>query len=412
MEKLQPKLRFPEFEGKWEIDKLGEVANISKLAGYEFTKHITYEEIGNIIALRGLNIKNNELDLTDVKYIDNSELKKLERSKLYIDDLMFTYIGTIGQVALIKENDKFYLAPNVSRIRVNQKLILPKYILQFFNNEKFKNNEIAKYVSSSSQPALSMENVRKFKISFPSYPEQTKIASFLTTVDEKIAGLKKQLTLLERYKKGVMQKIFSQELRFKPAPNETSGDENGNAFPDWEEKKLGEISEFYSGGTPLTTKKDFYDGDIPFIKSGEINSAITNQFISELGLRNSSAKMVSKGDVLFAMYGATSGEVAISKLDGAINQAVLCIKSELNNTFLYNFLLHNKSSIINTYIQGGQGNLSSNIVKSLLITFPSLPEQQKIASFLSSIDEKLEKSKGQIKAMENWKKGLLQQMFV
>ena len=158
---------------------------------------------------------------------------------------------------------------------------------------------------------------------------------------------------------------------------------------EWEEKKLGHNCKFFSGGTPSTSKREYYIGNIPFIKSGEINNYSTEQMISEEGLDNSSTKLIKKGDLLFALYGATSGEVAISKIDGAINQAVLKIDTKANNHFLYNYFLKDKDKITSTYLQGGQGNLSAKIVKSLSLSFPSLPEQDKIASFLSKVDEKI-----------------------
>ena len=154
-------------------------------------------------------------------------------------------------------------------------------------------------------------------------------------------------------------------------------------------KKLGEISTFYSGGTPLTSKREYFDGDIPFIRSGEINSDKTEQFISELGLKNSSAKLVEVGDILYALYGATSGEVGICKLNGAINQAVLCIKSNENHYFLFSYLRDKKESITNTFLQGGQGNLSADIVKKIELYIPSIKEQTKISSFLSKIDARI-----------------------
>lgn len=104
-------------------------------------------------------------------------------------------------------------------------------------------------------------------------------------------------------------------------------------------KKLGEIATFYSGGTPLTSKREYFNGNIPFIRSGEINCGKTEQFISELGLKNSSAKIVEVGDILYALYGATSGEIGLSKIRGAINQAVLCIKSDQNHYFIYSYLV-------------------------------------------------------------------------
>lgn len=205
-----PKFRFKEFadSGEWVKKKLGEIADVSKLAGYEFTKHIVYEEKGRIIALRGLNIKNNKLYLSDVKYIDNSEFVKLNRSKLYVDDLMFTYIGTIGEVALIDENNKYYLAPNVSRIRANKEEVSPQFLLQYFNVPDFKEKEIAKYISSSSQPALTMENVRKFQISLPSQKEQHKIASTLSSIDDLITAQNQKLEALQLHKKGLLQGLF------------------------------------------------------------------------------------------------------------------------------------------------------------------------------------------------------------
>lgn len=89
---------------------MGDIADVTKLAGFEFTEHVVYSDEGNVIALRGLNIKNGQLILNDVKYIDGSNFSKLSRSKLFIDDIMFTYVGTVGEVAIIKENDRFYLA--------------------------------------------------------------------------------------------------------------------------------------------------------------------------------------------------------------------------------------------------------------------------------------------------------------
>ena len=128
----------------------------------------------------------------------------------------------------------------------------------------------------------------------------------------------------------------------------------------WEEIILKQNCSFFSGGTPTSTKKEYYNGDIPFIRSGEIHSNTTELFISNLGLENSSAKMVHVGDILYALYGATSGEVDISKINGAINQAILCIRSEkIENVFLKNLLLKLKFHITSTYLQGGQGNLSA-----------------------------------------------------
>jgi len=181
--------------------------------------------------------------------------------------------------------------------------------------------------------------------------------------------------------------------------------------PEWKTKKLGEIAKFYSGGTPLTSKKEYFGGEIPFIRSGEINSNKTEQFITDKGLKNSSAKMVSEGDILYALYGATSGEVGISKINGAINQAILCIKSAHNHYYIYSVLKSKKDIITKTFLQGGQGNLSADIVKNLSIDLPSIPEQAKIASFLTAVDDKLQALKKKKELLEQYKKGVMQQLF-
>lgn len=183
---------------------------------------------------------------------------------------------------------------------------------------------------------------------------------------------------------------------------------------EWNGKKFYEFSKFYSGGTPLTSKPEYYGGEIPFIKSGEIYYNKTEQFLTEEGLNNSSAKMVSKGDLLYALYGANSGEVAISKLEGAINQAILCInhnKSEADTIYLYNYLIFQKDVIINKYLQGGQGNLSADIIKKLDIPLPPLPEQQKIAEVLSTWDKAIQDNDALIKKLEKRNKALANKLF-
>ena len=194
------------------------------------------------------------------------------------------------------------------------------------------------------------------------------------------------------------------KLRFK--------DKNGNAYPEWEERKIGDICKTFSGGTPSITNTSYYNGDIPFIKSGEIHSCETEMTITEAGLKNSSAKLVSKGDLLFALYGATSGDVDISKIDGAINQAILCIRSEnMNLLFLKNLFSLYKEQILCKYLQGGQGNLSAEIIKSLMFFLPCLEEQEKIAGFLSKVDKLINECEGEVKDLEEQKKGLMQKIF-
>lgn len=249
--------------------------------------------------------------------------------------------------------------------------------------------------------------LKDFVAHLPCLPEQQKIAEFLSTIDTVIEKQKETVSAWEERKKGVMQKLFSQEVRFKA--------DDGSEFPEWEEKKLGDICKTFSGGTPKSGEARYYEnGTISFIRSGEIHDDKTELRITNDGLNESSAKMVDVGDILYALYGATSGEVDISKIKGAINQAILCIRplNDFNRKFIVEILRHNKETILRTYLQGGQGNLSAQIIQSLVFDFPCFAEQQKIADCLSSLDEVIEKQKATLAAWEEMKKGLLQQMFV
>lgn len=182
---------------------------------------------------------------------------------------------------------------------------------------------------------------------------------------------------------------------------------------EWEIKKIGDISTSFSGSTPMAGKKEYYGGNIPFIRSGEIDDAHTTLSLTQLGLDNSSAKIVEKGTLLYALYGATSGEVAISKIQGAINQAILAIIPQygVNATFIFHYLKQNKESIVNSYIQGGQGNLSGAIINALPITIPSLVEQSKIADCLSSIDSYISSINAKVEQLKSHKKSLMQKLF-
>ncbi len=162
---------------------LGDIAVVTKLAVFEFTKYVKYSNTGHIIALRGLNVKNGKLDLSDVKYVDQSDFSKLDRSKLHIGDMLFTYVGTIGQVALIDEEDKYYLAPNVALIRVNKEIMLPEYMKYYFQSGQFWKTQILRLLQSSSMQNIPMEKIRKFVIPVPTLSEQRKIVGVLDNFD-------------------------------------------------------------------------------------------------------------------------------------------------------------------------------------------------------------------------------------
>ncbi len=183
---------------------------------------------------------------------------------------------------------------------------------------------------------------------------------------------------------------------------------------DWEQRKLGDITNCYSGGTPSVGNKMFYGGSIPFIRSGEISSEETALFLTEDGLKGSSAKMVEIGDILYALYGATSGEVSISRISGAINQAILAIKplDNYSPSFIMQWLRKEKENIIGTYLQGGQGNLSGNIVKELMISIPgNKTEQDEIGKFFANLDNLITLHQRKYDKLVVMKKSMMEKMF-
>ncbi len=182
---------------------------------------------------------------------------------------------------------------------------------------------------------------------------------------------------------------------------------------EWEERVLGNIADTYSGGTPTVSNKEYYNGNIPFIRSGEINSASTELYITEKGLKNSSAKLVNIGDILYALYGATSGEVGRSKIDGAINQAILTIRpvDKYESEFITQLLRKQKKEILNTYLQGVQGNLSGDIIKKLIINLPFYKEQSQIGTFFQNLDTLITLHQRKYDKLTTVKKAMLEKMF-
>nr|WP_239584916.1 restriction endonuclease subunit S [Chryseomicrobium aureum] len=238
--------------------------------------------------------------------------------------------------------------------------------------------------------------------------EQNEIGVFFKNLDATISLHQQELKTLKQTKQGFLQKMF-------PKEGETVPEVRVQGFNDqWREEKIGDITESFSGGTPSSNNKLYYGGKIPFIRSAEINSESTELFITEEGLKNSSAKIVSQGTILYAMYGATSGEVGISRIEGAINQAILAIKPIKgdNVNFIYQWLKKNKENIIKSFLQGGQGNLSGSIIKKLSILLPCAEEQLKIGEFFKQLDQTIELHEKELEALKETKKAFLQKMFV
>ena len=180
---------------------------------------------------------------------------------------------------------------------------------------------------------------------------------------------------------------------------------------EWEKCKLSKVCSFFSGGTPPSSNKEYYNGNIPFIRSGELHNDETELFITKEGLDNSAAKMVEVGDLLLALYGATSGDIAISKIKGAINQAILCIRTKQNKKFVESVWNKHVARLLQTYLQGGQGNLSADIVKNIPFYFTNIEEQNKLARFISLLDQRIAAQNKIIEDLKKLKSAIIEKLY-
>ncbi|WP_296922293.1 restriction endonuclease subunit S [uncultured Megamonas sp.] len=286
----------------------------------------------------------------------------------------------------------------------------PLFVSYMFNGTmKYK---FAKFVEGGNVSNLYYSYLENIPIKLPSLKEQEKIANFLSTVDKKIENLANTITSLENQKKGLLQQIFSQKLRFK--------DKNGNNYPDWEKKKLGDIANSFDYGMNAPSKE--FDGINKYIRITDIDE-ITHKFInknivSPNGILDNKY-LVNKNDILFARTGASTGKTYIYDTnDGILYFAGFLIRANIPEKYNSYFIFLNtltqkyKNWVKIESTRSGQPGINAEQYKSYNVFVPCLEEQTKIADFLSAFDRKLDNQKAQLEHWQQIKKGLLQQMFV
>lgn len=379
----------------WEVKRLGDLC---KKIGSGITPkggQNVYLSQGHPF-MRSQNVANGRLLLDDIVFIDDFTHQKQKSTEIELDDVLLNITGaSIGRCAIATQE---IAAGNVNQhvciIRLKDKT-LSHYICTFLLSYVGQ-KQIDSYQAGGNREGLNYNQIAAFKICLPTHGEIIQINNLLSLWDTAIS---KQTQLVEKLtlrKRGLMQQLLTGKKRLKGFEGE------------WKEVKLGEIATFFSGGTPKSSNKSYYNGDIPFIRSGEIDKNKTELFISQEGINNSSAKIVEKGDILYALYGATSGQCSMSKIRGAINQAILCIKPNANRYFIMSVLQLNKENYYNSYLQGGQGNLSGEIVSNYIIPIPTNEEQNAIASVLIQADKEIELADEKLTRLQEQKKGLMQ----
>lgn len=193
---------------EWIEKSLGEIAEVTKLAGFEFTKHIKYNSDGEIIALRALNLRNGELDLTDIKRISREVSERLTRSKIYKDDILLTYTGNgYGDCAIIEDNDKYHLAPNICKIVPNNKEVFPYYLYCYIRSKAFY-NQMSNNMTGSGQPTIPMKTIRLLKVPVPEMSVQINVANMIWLLNQKIRNNRAINNNLEEQAKALYKDWF------------------------------------------------------------------------------------------------------------------------------------------------------------------------------------------------------------
>ena len=407
---LIPKLRFKEFDGDWEIKKLGD--NISIISGFPFKSDL-FSESGNKLVIPKNFTKNGYGNFTDkfskytIEKVDSKYICTENDLLVLLTDLTQS-CELLGKPLTIKKSDGKVLL-NQRVIKIDCSNILRKdFLSNFFLTEKY--HKIIKKTSSGSTVRHSSNKIiQNIKLSIPSIPEQQKIATFLTSVDTKIQQLTTKKQLLENYKKGIMQQLFSQQLRFK--------NDDGLDFPDWEKIKLKEfISNFI---VPMRDKPKDLTGEIPWCRIEDFEGKFLSKSKSNQGVSVETVKKMNLKvypiNTLLVSCSANLGFCAIVKKELITNQTFIGLVPNIQKIsidYLYH-IMKLSSRRLNVLSSGTTiSYLSRKQFENFKIDYPSLKEQQKIANYLSAIDTKIENVQTQIEKTQAFKKGLLQQMFV
>ncbi|MDC0100615.1 restriction endonuclease subunit S [Crocinitomicaceae bacterium] len=404
---LIPALRFKEFEEEWNKRKLSDVCAKIQDGNYggSYPKSEEFVEEGIPFLTSKALGGNGILKEDKVDFLTLEKHQELKKAHLKLNDVLFTNRGSnVGSIGFTDERIAHgNIGPQLTLLRSNLKIITPHFLYQIMTSNIIK-KQVSSQDSGSAMNFFGIGATSKFKFSIPSLPEQEKIASFLSAVDEKIQQFTKKKALLEQYKKGVMQQLFSGQVRFK--------DKNGNLYPDWEEKRFGlEISE-YKGKSKVN---DEYE----VLTSSNKGLMLQSEYYGEnrlTGRDNLGFNIVPENHITFRSRSDNrkfTFNLNNLGLTGVISTYYPVFKSSNGSSFFIIEMLNYNQNFIGKYSVGtSQTVLSMSELKRIKFKFPCSEEQQKIASYLSRIDTKIEAVNNQTTQTQTFKKGLLQQMFV
>jgi len=402
----EPALRFPEFVEDWEICPLSGFARMQ--SGYAFKSEDFAKSGIPVVRISNISADTGFVDLDGIIYHD--EINGGEKFSIARGDILMALSGaTTGKACVYNSDARAYLNQRVGLIKSISPRLHYQYLITLVFSNLFERQLLATLVAGA-QPNVSPKDIEKFEFGFPSLPEQKKIAAFLGVVDAKIAALRDRQAGLERYKRGLMQALFSQRLRFtKP---------DGTAFPDWEEKLLGEVSEIYDG----THQTPNYVADgVPFFSVEQVtaNNFERTKFIAEDVFKKESKRVIlERDDILMTRIGDIGTCRLIDwdvRASFYVSLALVKCDKAVNSSFLNQFMssvLFQRELWKRTIHVAFPKKINLGEVGNCMVQLPHPDEQQTIAEALSAMDAKIQAVTGQVEQMQTFKKGLLQQMFV
>ena len=356
--------------------ELGELADVTKLAGFEFTKHIKYNNYGEIIALRALNLRHGELDLTDIKRIDRSVSELLTRSKLYVNDILLTYTGNgYGDCAIIEENDKYHLAPNICKIVPNVEKVVPYYLYSYIRTNEFY-KIMSSHMTGSSQPTIPMKTIRVLPIPLPPMVVQKKIAEVAYCINEKIRKNTAINKNLEQQAQAIYRSWF---VNYEPF--------DGTKPDDWLDGTIDDLgTEIICGKTPSTKKSEYYGGNTPFITIPDMHGCVyivsTERYLSDAGVASQPKKTLPPN----------TGLVTLVSEESQSNQQINSIipKEGISVYYIY-LLMQTLAETINKLGQSGSTivNLNKTQFGKIQVMIPSKRVLQDFDSLCRPLFDKI-----------------------
>ena len=341
------------------------------------------------------------------KFISEEDYNRDFKVRPERNDILMTRIGDIGTPAIVNDDSAYAYYVSLALLKCKQDRVYPQWLKQAITTNDFQHQLWLKTLHVAFPKKINKGEIGECLISLPPIEEQQYTAKVFNKVDEVIAEREEEVKDLEQQKKGLMQKIFSQQLRFT--------DSNNNPYPDWKEKNVGNLGTVITGSTPKTEDKSNYGNDFLWCSPADLGSTKyitqTQKMLSSKGF-NCTRKLPANS-ILVTCIGSTIGKIGISSCEMSTNQQINSIIPCNNNSdFIYYALIYSFPRYMSVIATQAVPIINKTEFEKLTLQVPCLEEQQKIANVLSKLDELIEEKKALLSDWQQFKKGLLQQMFV